>query len=238
LPGVPCPRCGREAETLVRGVCPRCFAEVYGLARLPGRVEVEVCRYCGSVRLGHRWVRVSSFQEAVESIVAYHVGKARPVEPVEAVEVEGVEYETLPNWATRIRLSLAGRVQGRVVRGAASMTVLLRPSVCPTCKVRVSGEYDTLLQIRGGDPERVEGLVEEILAETGLWVQAVDLIRGRDGVDVYFTNKGAAKKLARRLQRVLPGSLEQETHETVGVTSRGKRRSRKTLVYRVDEEET
>jgi len=236
VPGVPCPRCGMETRVLVRGLCPSCFAEVYGLAGVPERVEVEVCRYCGSVRLGHRWVRVSSFGEAVEAIASYQVSKARPVEPLESVEVEGVEYETLPNWTTRIRLQLAGTARGRRLRGGASMTVHLRPSICPVCKVRVSGEYDTLLQIRGGDPRTVEALVERLLAETGLWTQAVDLIRGRDGVDVYFTNTGAARKLARELSKIIPGTLKPVTHETVGVTSRGRRRSRKTLVYRVEEE--
>ena len=236
MPGVPCPRCGGETRRLVRGVCPGCFAEVYGVASVPSRVEVEVCRYCGSVRLGHRWVAVSSFGEAVNVIASYIVSKSRPVEPLRRVYLVGLDYETMPNWTTRVNLYLRGESGDVVVEGRAQLAVLLRPSVCPTCKVRVSGEYDTLLQIRGGDPETVESIVEEVLAESGLWVHAVDIIRGKDGVDVYFTNTGAARKLAKRLTSKLPGRLERPSHETVGITSRGKRRSRKTLVYRVREE--
>ena len=232
--GVPCPRCGREARVLVRGLCPRCFAEVYGLARVPARVEVEICRYCYSVRLGHRWVPVSSFDEAVEAIARDLAGRARPVDPLREVELEGVEYETLPNWTTRTLLRLSSTYRGATVRGTAHVVVQLRASVCPTCKVRVSGEYDTLLQVRGGDPGRLEELVVEAIMEAGLAPQTVDLIRGRDGVDVYFTNPGAARKVAKRLQRRLGGRLERMNYETVGLDSRGRLRARRTLTLRID----
>ena len=232
--GVPCPRCGRETRILIRGLCPQCFAEVYGLARLPGRVEVEICRYCYSVRIGRRWVPVSSFDEAVEAIARDLVSKARPMEPLEGVELERVEYETLPNWTTRAILRLSSTHRGVPVRGVASVVVQLRASVCPTCKVRVSGEYDTLLQVRGGDPERVERMVVEAIEEAGLAPQTVDLIRGRDGVDVYFTNPGAARKVAKRLQRLLGGRIERMNYETVGLDSSGRLRARRTLTLRID----
>ncbi len=234
--GVPCPACGRESRVLIRGLCPSCFASRVGVARVPSRVEVRVCRYCGSVRIGSRWVRVSSFGEAVESIASYVVGRARPVDPLEGVELAGVDYETHPNWTTRLRLRLVGWYRGTPVPGVAELTVVLRPSVCPVCKVRVSGEYDTVLQVRGGDPGELERIIERVVVEAGLADQTVDLIRGRDGVDVYFTNTGAARKTARILANRLGGRIEGLTHETVGRTSRGRMRSRKTLVLRLDKE--
>jgi len=233
--GVPCPRCGREARVLVGGLCPSCFAEVHGLARLPQRVEVEICRYCYSVRLGGRWVPVSSFEEAVWLATSRAVERARPMDPLEGVELVGVDYETLPNWSTRVSLRLRGRYRGLAVEGTQQLLVRFKATVCPVCKVRVSGEYDTVLQVRGGDPGRVEGEVYRIIGEEGLAGQTVDLIRTRDGVDVYFTNPGAARKLAKRLRNRVGGRIEGVHHETVGRNSRGRMRSRRTMVLRIED---
>ncbi len=219
---------------LVRGLCPSCFAEVYGVARLPARVEAEVCRYCFRVRIAGRWVEAYSFEEAVERVARWTVERARPVDPVERVEFEGVDFETLPNWRTRVTVRVRGLYRGYTIVGGAPVDLRLKPTICPVCKVRVSGEYDTLLQVRGGDAEEVEGLVARVIEEEGLVHQTVDLIRGKDGVDVYFTNPGAARKVAKRLQRLLGGRISRMQHETVGTDSSGRRRSRRTLLLRID----
>ena len=229
----PCPRCGRETSVLVRGLCPDCFAEVYGLAVLPRRVTVEVCKYCGSVRLGNRWIQASSFQDAVYMIARHVLSRAKPVDPLERVELVSVEYDTLPNWLTKVRLQLRASYRGSVITGWQSLEVRLKPTVCPTCKIRVSGEYDTLVQVRGGDPGEVERIIEEEVVRQGLLSHFVDLIRGRDGVDVYFTHRGAARKLAKALARYYEASIKTPAHEDVGVGSTGKRRTRKTIVVRL-----
>lgn len=228
-----CPRCGREVDFLVGRVCSMCFVELYGLARLQERVEAEICRYCGAVRLGGRWVQVYSFGGAVEALARYLVSKARPVEPLERVELARVEYDTLPNWRTRIQLKLNGVYRGHVVEGSQELTVRLKPSVCTLCKTRVSGEYDTVLQVRGADPELLEEKVGEVIERLGIHRQTVDLIPGRNGVDVYFTNTGAARKVARELSKLLGGAVTVPRYEEVGVDASGRRRGRKTLVLRV-----
>ncbi|MEB3806233.1 MAG: 60S ribosomal export protein NMD3 [Desulfurococcales archaeon] len=230
---VPCPRCGRIVDRLVRGVCPECFAEKYGVAVLPDIVRVEACRYCGAVRIGGRWVRASSFDEAVETIARYVVERARPVEPLEDVELAGIEYESSPNWTTRLTLHLIGRYRDVTITGRARVLVQIKSSICPVCRVRVSGEYDTLLQIRGARGEALRREVEEGLVNAGLLGQLVDIVESRDGIDVYFTNRGAARKLARELSRRFKARLYEVVHETVGVDSSGRRRSRKTLVLRI-----
>ncbi|MCE4600274.1 MAG: 60S ribosomal export protein NMD3 [Desulfurococcales archaeon] len=230
---VPCPRCGRMVDRLVRGVCPRCFAEKYGVASLPSTVRVEACRYCGAVRLGGRWIHASSFHEAVEAIARYVVERTKPVEPLEDVELAGIEYESSPNWTTRLTLHLASHYRGVTITGRAGILVQIKSSICPVCKIRVSGEYDTVLQIRGARGEALRRGVEEGLANAGLQEQLVDIIESRDGIDVYFTNKGAARKLARELSRRFKARLYEVVHETVGVDSSGRRRSRKTLVLRI-----
>ncbi len=229
-----CARCGREADRLIRGLCPTCFSEAYGVVRIPETLQGDVCRYCGSVRVAGRWVPAGNFEAAVQAVIEWWFGRARPVEPLRRVRLAGVEALSKPDWLTRVALLVEGEDEGGVkVRARVPVKVQLKPSICPTCKTRVSGEYDTVLQLRGGDPARLERLVIEVIGEAGVESDAVDLIRTRDGVDVYFTHRGAAARVVRALKR--RGLVESvgRADEYVGVTSTGKRRTRKTIIVRV-----
>ncbi len=235
-----CPRCGRRVETVIDGLCPQCYAETRGIARLPDRYEVEVCRYCGSIRIGGRWVQVSSFQEAVETVVAYLLRRARKDPRFEDVGIARVRYETLPNWRTIVEAAIRGRAGGVEAVQRTRITVLLRASVCPVCKTRVSGEYDTVLQIRGLRRAGVESgeLEERVIAEAerlGLQRSLVDVISHRDGVDVYFTDQGSARKLAKRLANIYGGRIGRARYESVTVSSTGLSRSRKTITLRLED---
>ncbi|WP_162200648.1 NMD3-related protein [Aeropyrum camini] len=50
MPGV-CPSCGRPLEGKgVRRLCPDCYVERYGVARLPETIRFVYCRDCGAYR--------------------------------------------------------------------------------------------------------------------------------------------------------------------------------------------
>lgn len=230
-----CPRCGRETPVVVRGLCPSCFAEVYGVARVPGEVRVDVCRYCGSVRLGGRWVETdATFEGVVDAVVRWLSGRLQPVEPLARVEVLGWDALTRPNWSTRILLRLRGYTSDGVEVEAEAPTVIrLNPSICPRCKTRVSGEYSVLVQVRGGRGG-LKRLVEEAVERAGIIGDVIEVAETRDGVDAYLTHRGAASRLISALKRLAPLRVSGPYREHVGVTSRGKRRTRDTYVVRLD----
>ena len=233
-----CARCGVESSVLIRGLCPRCFAEVYGVARLPGEVRVEVCRYCGAVRLGHRWVPSGgTFEGALEAVLDWLSRGLKRVEPLVGVELAGYRLLTQANWTTRLVVRLRGRTpEGAAVEAEAPLTVRLVPSICPRCKTVVSGEYQVLVQVRAGRRWRGElgRLVEEAIARAGVGGDVIEVIEGRDGVDAYLTHRGAASRLISALRRLAPLRVSGPHREYVGVTSRGKRRTRDTYVARLD----
>ena len=230
-----CPRCGRETPVVIRGLCPRCFAEVYGVARVPGEVRVEVCRYCGSVRLGGRWVETdATFEGVLDAVVGWLSTRLQPVEPLVGVEVLGWDALTRPNWSTRILLRLRGHTaEGVEVEAEAPVTVRLKPSICPRCKTRVSGEYAVLVQVRGSRPG-LRRLVEEAAERAGIIGDVVEVSETRDGVNAYLTHRGAASRLISALKRLAPLRVSGPYREYVGVTSRGRRRTRDTYVARLE----
>jgi nonsense-mediated mRNA decay protein 3 len=237
LAGGVCARCGRRSSVLIRGLCPRCFAEVYGVARLPGTVQAEVCRYCGAVRLGHRWLDSGgTFEGVLELVVGHLAPRLRPVEPLARVEVAGYRLVTQANWTTRLILRLRGYTpEGHVVEAEAPLTVRLEPSICPRCKTQVSGEYQVLVQIRA--PRSMRGslrpVVEEALERAGVAGDLIEVVESRDGVDAYLTHRGAASRLISALRRLAPASVSGPHREYVGLTSTGRRRTRDTYVVRL-----
>jgi nonsense-mediated mRNA decay protein 3 len=235
-----CPLCGRKTDVVINGLCPSCYVKKHGILDIPSIVEAQICRYCGSVKIGVKWVPSSSFEESIESIIKYVLEKAKPIYPFkkEDVKLARFEYETYPNWLTRVRLTVKTAYMDHIVEKEYEITVKLKPSICPACKTRVSGEYDTVLQIRGFHGKNLEDLILKTAEKLNLGNQIVDIINSKDGVDVYFTNTGAARKIARKIGDMLGGRQSQIHYEDVTVSSTGTRRARKTIVLRLDKKDS
>ena len=232
--GTPCPRCGVETRVLVEGLCPRCYAEERLSLSIPESLEAPICRKCGSIRLGGKWRDpVQGFEEAVTSVIEYWMSRYKPSHPVDQAVLESVVFESKPDWTTRVSLTFRGIVSGVQVSWGRTIRVKLTPSTCPRCVTFASGEYDTLLQLRGADPALLERLVYEALASPRLARDVIEVIRSREGVDVYLSHRGAASKLVKALSRRLELEVSGPYREYVGISSTGHRRTRNTIIARV-----
>ncbi len=223
-----CARCGAPTEVLIKGLCPKCFSKVYGVAYIERRIRVEACRYCGRIRLGGKWTPANSFREAVVKIVEYNSAKLKPIEPLDSVRVGDIIFLTEPDWSTRVYIRLEGKYRGASIIGGEEVLIQLKPSICPLCKVRVSGEYDTVVTIHKA-PDDIESILHEIIYKEGIQDQLVDVIWVKDRLNVYFTNKGAASKLIKGLKKKFKVRVGRLEHEDVGITRMGKRRTRKSI---------
>ncbi len=232
-----CPLCGRETGVVVGGMCPQCYADRFGIVVLPDRVSFDICRYCGSIRLGNRWVQVSSFDEAIDAAINYIISKRMKNTIFNNIKIKIIKYETKPNWTTRANIIIIGEYNGAMATQNANITIHLKPTICPLCKTRISGEYDTLLQIRGEIPHDVEDTIMREIQKMKLERQLVDIIESKKGLDVYFTNLGAARKIAKRLSKLYKGRIEGVEYEDVTISRTGLHRTRKTLRLRLEKQD-
>lgn len=227
-----CILCGRPSEALIGYLCPECFTRQRGLVdEPPSVVSASVCRFCGRVRIGGRWVDNDyGFEGAIDRVVSSGLAKTlRAKPPLEGVSLEGWEPLSKPDWTTRIRVRLRAWYKGAALTGSIEVSVRLEPGVCSHCMARRSGEYDCLVQVRGGD---VSGMVDKALQASGAWRWLVDYVESREGVDLYFSHRGAANRLVKALRRLYGARASRVEYEEVGLRAGG-RRARKTIVVRV-----
>jgi len=231
-----CPRCGRETEFLIDGLCPKCYAEVKGPELIPNTIEAEVCRYCGAVRLGFKWVETEgSFESIIMKVIEHEIRKvAEKSGVINNIELKDVIFETEPNWTTRLVLVLAGTVRSEKVEWKKPTTVRLNPSICPKCITKISGEYDTVVQLRGDlRPEILERDIIDLIERTVILNDLIDIIRHKEGVNVYFSHIGAARKFIKIILKKYEASWKGPYREIIGTNSSGKNRTRNTFVVRI-----
>ncbi len=225
-----CIYCGREStpdNPVVNNVCLECRIKRGELLIVSRReLRYDLCKICGNVRIGYRWMNTHSFTEALKTVVYRDI--PRYVKPGEAVTIKGVDgYELLSeaNWRTRINVYFHIEYGGVEKSVPVEFIVYFNPVKCPRCMMVESGEYEAVIQLRNIDRRRLDRiLMEEFSRDRRLQRDLIDVIESGNGVDLYFYNHGAARKLARRLASRL-GLRIMENYEQVGQRS-GKPRAR------------
>lgn len=231
-----CIYCGREAtpdNPVVGNVCLECRIKRGELIiRTRSDLKYDLCKVCGNVKIGYRWMNTHGFREALETIVYGDI--PRYVKPGEGATIKGIEgYELLSsaNWRTRVKVYFRVGYGGveRIV--PVEFTIYFNPVKCPRCIMVESGEYEAVIQIRDVDKSLLNKILRhEFMRSDRLRRDLVDVIETSNGIDLYFYNHGAARKLARRLAARL-GLRIVENYEQVGVKS-GKPRARLTISLR------
>ncbi|MCE4603543.1 MAG: 60S ribosomal export protein NMD3 [Aeropyrum sp.] len=227
-----CISCGRKGEILIKGLCIECFKNKIGIARLrDNEIAVEMCTWCGRVRIGHKWYSHKTPEDAVGDVIVRRL-KPMPSEHVDRVEVSGWVLQSKLDWRTRVVVELRASVGNTIIRDSKSVVVRFKPSKCPDCVTRVSGEYDTLVQVRGS---RARQIVYRVLANLGGELGILDVVETREGVDLYFSHRGGASRFLSALKSEARVKISRVEHEHVGLSGGGRRRSRKTISARIDE---
>ncbi len=225
-----CIYCGKEhtsSNPVVDGVCLECRlkrGEIISVDRK--ELRIDFCKVCGAVRIGHKWVETRSFEEALETI-AYEV-LPRHIKRglgVEELGIGGYELVTKASWRTIVRIYVKGKYGGAGFTSPVDFVVYLNPVKCPRCIMVESGEYEAVLQIRGISRRELEKvLAKEFSRDERLRNDLVDVIENENGLDLYFFNHGAARKLARKLASRFNLRIK-ENYEVAGMRS-GKQRAR------------
>lgn len=225
-----CIYCGAEDSRdnpVVEGVCLNCRIKRREIIKqIKKELRLDFCKVCGSLRMGYKWINTSGFEEALHHIVFKQIsGVAKPGIGVSSLRIDNYELVTSASWRTVVRVYFRGVYGNKEFVYPADYIVYLNPTKCPRCKMIESGEFEAVVQIRGVRLKDLERALEITFSrDKRLRQDLVDFIEVRNGVDIYFYNHGAARKLSRRLSSML-GLMVKENYEVAGMKS-GKQRAR------------
>lgn len=227
-----CVKCGisEEESPLIEGLCPKCWLEENELVNVYENITIEYCKVCGSPRIHGKWLKPMDMGEAIHTALVEYLRDLKPTKQfIRDITIDSIEFLTEPSWRTNVRIWVKARVSSVELRQPYDIVVRLKPSTCPRCIMKRSGDYGVLVQIRA--PKRMLSKLRSIIKNTEKYIgediayDIVDVIDNENRVDVLFYSRGAANKFVTILKRI--GRFrEQRSFEDVGVDKHGKRRRR------------
>lgn len=230
-----CPACGRLVDRLVDGLCEECYRKEHPLVDVKSAsIEVEVCRVCGSMRFKRdKWV--SSRDELGLEL-------KRGIHRVLRVQgyVQNIDVK-ISNDLSLAVFRVTGRASRDISRDYMEEYVLRispKKTICETCMGHISKKKQALIQIRAhgrkiGEAELrkiVKELEESISEISAKYPRAipVEVEQKPEGLDVYFSDYPAARKVAEALSRRMPLDVL-ETGKLIGVDKSGREKFKMTI---------
>jgi nonsense-mediated mRNA decay protein 3 len=171
-----CPKCGARSsqKEFVGAFCVDCVEFNLKLPK-PSALPVSKCKRCGMMFLKGEWQPYSEERicEAVEK-------KCRG-------EFESVSYDL-----GRGILTFRAKAGGKEVTIERPFPLDIGISMCPDCSRRSGGYFEAIIQLRGGNPERLkqysEALQKRLSKKT--FISKVDELK--EGIDLYIGSSKAA----------------------------------------------
>jgi len=237
--------CGATDVQLFGALCAKCVGKKGGLVRLPERIEVTICPFCGSRQTGRHWERgpppglfrstdIESKMEVLPPAVL------RSVQWEESKPGSGVM--TGPSVRT-----FNGRAVIQV--GTTTLEVGLRTELkvvhhtCPMCSRREGRFYTANIQFRPtlDDPLRrpigefkkvTQQMIEEFLGGVSReWREAIAWEEEiKEGWDLFLMDTAVAKAMAKTLRQRI-GASTKESASLWGVRD-GRKMYRVTILLR------
>ncbi|WP_131160464.1 60S ribosomal export protein NMD3 [Aeropyrum pernix] len=239
-----CPSCGRTLEgSGVRRLCPDCYVERYGVARIPEAVRFVYCRDCGAYRYQGGW---NEGLESVEGTLREYLHmvltvRMKPTEAVEEAWVESIELMQAfdgPGVYTAL-VTVAGRAGGQSLVERKIITVEASQALCPRCTARSTGRgFEAEVKVRstagslGRDVKT--GIARVLRRSRSIAGFVVKVDENREGLDIYLTDQTAARILAGKLRSEFSAEVK-ESYKLVGRQPSGRRKGRLTISVRIPE---
>ncbi|MCS7104934.1 MAG: NMD3-related protein [Thermofilaceae archaeon] len=226
-----CPICGVKTDKLFEGLCLNCFRKVHPLAEIPEKIQVTLCKICGSYRIGGKWVKPKGDNplfEATEAVVRRETKLRWRTTSLLVTHVEG----------GRVEIVARGSAREEVEPYEEEYTSFLRTrwELCDECKLAKSKREAARVQVRAknrkllrSEVEKIKKTLEESLSERNRGgLDLIDIIEEGQVLDLVFSSFASARLVVNALKKKFLASLL-ETHKISGITSSGKKLSKLTV---------
>lgn len=214
----------------MRGLCPSCFAEVYGLIEVPKEFAITFCKRCGSVKAGDSWSPVSGADDICE---AAKEAISKSVKVREGFVVSEIAIRCDVVHEGTLSLIVRGLIGGEspIVR---EFRVALKPhyALCPRCMKAHSKSFDAVVQLRYVNPDpSIEHFIAEVREAFAQYISELNPCNG--GYDIKLVDTNVARAIANMAKGRWKLVKVMESHGDVKRAPDGSRRSRLHVSVRI-----
>jgi nonsense-mediated mRNA decay protein 3 len=229
-----CIVCGREDVELIDRMCPSCYIKTKRLVVFPPVILGKICKICNAEWIDGKWVRLAETEyDAVRDVVLRYLAKEMIIDR----NVKDYRIDMIKKWKERgggsfAEIVVGGKVGNQAFRLKKKVELRLTYSICDDCLKRKSGYYEAIIQLRGKKEfsEEKRALFESFF--TNETVHSISDVKiSRDGIDYYFINKTAAKRLISTITSIVNAEItESYENETI---KNGKREAKLVISVRI-----
>lgn len=180
-----CPKCGKPTEEFYDNLCLDCFLQKLNIEEnLPKEIEINQCPLCREFFIKNK---ISTKQKIVEDILKKETKKI------------GVGIVSIKIDDNVIKFQYELRVNNTMIERESSIKLKIRKKYCNPCRLRLSGYYEAVLQIRKVDKKKLEMIYEMIerSRKRNKFAFISKEVKLKNGLDIYVGSKGVARKIAR-----------------------------------------
>ncbi len=228
-----CPRCAKDTDELLEGVCADCYVKTKKFMDAPQIVSVLVCA-CGRSNEKKKWVQNASIEEMVERVVLSNLKKDKDT----AVRIEYEPFAICGKTRVPVTVAAERQVSGRTVSKKAAVELVIVPQTCDVCSRVSGGYYEAILQIRGAKyrQEQMLALVKRMVAhyaDADKYSFITQVLASKEGVDVYLGSSKVAQKIQQETKRIY-NVASKVTHSVCGMRD-GKVLTRMTILLKASD---
>ena len=219
-----CAKCGKETESLVRGICSDCFVKKNDLFEVKD-INIERCVKCGKIHFKGKWTVISNEEIAneVASKVKLHYNFDQPKIFVELEPLSEIDFIA--------KINVKGLLDGALVEQSKTVDVSLTKVSCDSCMKLVSNYREAIIQLRATSQSEADAMLE--ITRTLLKAEsaknslsaAIKTLGAKNAYDLWIGSNKGAIKTARKLAKLYKTKII-VSKKLIGEQESGKRKYR------------
>jgi NMD protein affecting ribosome stability and mRNA decay len=203
-----CPNCGKTRK-LIDGFCKDCHLERNPLLLGFKVFTVGKCINCDVYEFEGTDLKVKSLDGALVKVFKKVLKKNKNV-TIEDVSVKFKVPKHEEGHKVKIKASaeflIKGTIDGLKTTEQCETDFKLHYILCNKCSIKNSGYFEGILQLRNGNKEVENFIVNETETAKTAFITKVEHVKG--GLDFYLTDNGYLKTLAKRVMNAYGGDMK------------------------------
>jgi nonsense-mediated mRNA decay protein 3 len=208
-----CVECGKEIDIFRNGVCIDCYIKNKRFTSGPEILDIFICPKCSSYKFKNLWL-----QESFEEVLHRYIKNKFKI----ITELENIQITTdcdKKEKTVRCKTTISGQINKHHLSEIHNLTVRIKGVVCDICSKQYGGYFEAIFQIRADkriltseEITKIRLDVEQIVTSfqqkgnRGLFI--TDIGEEHGGIDFYFSEKGSAYSIAKKMQEQLGGEIK------------------------------